>query len=89
MITPKQAYEKRYANIDHGQHTWAAAPDHVKDLWLASWTIAWAQAEAAEREACAQICEAMSWSRSVDHYYAKDAAADECAAAIRARGETK
>lgn len=42
-----------------------------------------------EREACAQLCEAMSWPRCVDCYYAKDDAADECAAAIRARGETK
>ena len=57
MITPQQAYEKRYAAIDNGQHTWEAAPDHVKDLWLAAWTIAWVQAEAAERESCDKLCD--------------------------------
>lgn len=56
MITPQQAYEKRYAAIDNGQHTWEAAPDHVKDLWLAAWTIAWVQAEAAELLAALEAC---------------------------------
>ena len=103
MITPQQAYEKRYAAIDNGQHTWEAAPDHVKDLWLAAWTIAWVQAEAAEREACAKICDARA--EKMEHE-ANDAALSGereeisalratawqlsvCAAAIRARGEIK
>lgn len=44
-MTPQEAYESRYANIDNGQHTWGSAPEHVKDLWLASRTIAWTLAE--------------------------------------------
>ena len=36
-MTPQQAYEKRYAHIDGGQHTWDAAPPHVKEMWLAAW----------------------------------------------------
>ena len=52
-MTPQEAYEKRYAAIDNGQHTWDAAPPHVKEMWLAAWTMA----ESGEREACAQICE--------------------------------
>ena len=48
-MTPQEAYEKRYANIDGGQHTWDAAPPHVKEMWLAAWTIAWAMAESGER----------------------------------------
>ena len=53
-MTPQQAYEKRYANIDGGQHTWDAAPPHVKEMWLAAWTIAWAMGEEAGREAVAR-----------------------------------
>ena len=56
-MTPQEAYEKRYAHIDHGQHTWDAAPAHVKKMWLAAWTIAWALAESDEREACATLVE--------------------------------
>ena len=56
-MTPQDAYEKRYSDIDNGQHTWEAAPPHVKEMWLAAWTIAWVMAEAAEREACAKVAE--------------------------------
>jgi hypothetical protein len=38
-MTPELAYEKRYADVDNGAHTWAVAPQHVKDMWLAAWTI--------------------------------------------------
>ena len=38
-MTPELAYEKRFASVDNGAHTWAAAPQHVKDMWLAAWTI--------------------------------------------------
>lgn len=56
-MTPQQAYEKRYANVDNGCHIWDAAPPHVQDLWLAAWTIAWSMAEHEERAACASLCE--------------------------------
>jgi hypothetical protein len=80
-MTPQEAYEKRYAAIDNGQHTWEAAPDHVKDLWLAAWTIAWVIAESTEREACAVVCESLPRKfRSEFH-----SVAEECAGAIRAR----
>jgi hypothetical protein len=47
-----------------------------------------AQAVEAEREACAKVCDALS-----THYWAKDDAiesvnCEECATAIRARGNT-
>lgn len=45
-MTPELAYEKRYAAVDNGAHTWAVAPQHVKEMWLAAWTIG----AAAERE---------------------------------------
>lgn len=89
-MTPQEAYEKRYANIDGGQHTWDAAPPHVKEMWLAAWTIAWAMAESGEREACAEICdreanvlanEIEDWERG---FYA---GAKSSAKKIRARGE--
>ena len=38
-MTPELAYEKRFAAVDNGAHTWAVAPQHVKDMWLAAWTI--------------------------------------------------
>jgi hypothetical protein len=76
-MTPQAAYEKRYAHLDHGQHTWDAAPPHVQEMWLA----AWAMAESVEREACAQICEDY-WSEG--HC---DMAVAEIAAEIRARGQ--
>jgi hypothetical protein len=53
-MTPQEAYEKRYAAIDNGQHTWDAAPEHVKEMWLAAWTMA----ESGEREECARLAEA-------------------------------
>lgn len=80
-MTPQQAYEQRYANIDNGRHAWDAAPPHVKDMWLAAWTIAWAMAEHDEREACAMLAYA---------YPAPDAGGswrESIAAAIRARGQ--
>ena len=40
-----------------------------------------------EREACAKVCEQMSWPGRSDEALWKDDASDECAAAIRARGE--
>lgn len=56
-MTPQKAYEKRYTGVDGGQHTWDAAPPHVKDLWLAAWTIAWAMGEQQGREDCAKLLE--------------------------------
>lgn len=82
-MTPQQAYEKRYAHIDNGQHTWEAAPPHVKDMWLAAWTIAWAIAESTERYACAKVC----FDTGLVHEVA--AGSDLCfelEALIRARG---
>ena len=73
-MTPQEAYEKRYAHLDHGRHTWDAAPPHVKEMWLAAWTIAWAMAESGEREACARLAEKPYMRHTL-------------AAAIRARGE--
>lgn len=52
-MTPQEAYEKRYAHIDGGQHTWDVAPPHIKEQWLAAWTIGWAMGEEAGREAVA------------------------------------
>ena len=72
-MTPQEAYKKRYAAINNGQHTWDAAPPHVKEMWLAAWTMAWAMAESGEREACAQICD--------------EAKALRLSEIIRARGE--
>ena len=40
-----------------------------------------------EREACAKVCEQMSWPGRSEEALWKDAASDECAKAIRARGE--
>ena len=40
-----------------------------------------------EREACAKVCEQMSWPGRSDEALWKGDASDECAAAIRARGE--
>ncbi len=79
-MTPQQAYEKRYAHIDDGQHTWEAAPQHVKDMWLAAWTIAWAIAESTEREACARLAE--------DYCGAWDDSGQALVSAIRARMAT-
>ena len=42
---------------------------------------------AAEREACAKVCEQMSWPGRSDEALWKGDASDECAKAIRARGE--
>ena len=89
-MTPQQAYEKRYAAIDGGQHTWDAAPPHVKEMWLAAWTIAWAMAESGEREACADVCdgEAKFWKDDLrDWGRGFYAGAKSGAHAIRARGE--
>jgi hypothetical protein len=80
VMTPQDAYEKRYANIDVGQHTWDAAPKHVKDMWLAAWTIAWAMAESNEREACAKVVENYCGAWDDDGF--------SLAQAIRARGNT-
>jgi len=47
---------------------------------------------AAEREACAKVCEqlAQDWRPQCERdYSADDAAAKACAAAIRARGESR
>lgn len=49
-MTPQEAYEKRYAHIDNGIHTWEAAPPHVKEHWMAAWTIGWAMGEEAARK---------------------------------------
>ena len=40
-----------------------------------------------EREACAKVCEQMSWPGRSDEALWKGDASDECAKAIRARGE--
>jgi len=81
-MTPQEAYEKRYSNLDNGQHTWEAAPPHVKDMWLAAWTIAWAIAEATEREECAKVCEEHPEGLNMfgGHFVL-------CAQAIRARSD--
>ena len=87
-MTPEEAYEKRYAHIDNGQHTWDAAPAHVKEMWLA----AWAMAESGERAACAAMCdpgdmEVEEWERLSDYRQGLSDGAGFCAEAIRARGE--
>jgi hypothetical protein len=79
-MTPQEAYEKRYAAIDNGQHTWDAAPEHVKEMWLAAWNMAWAMAESGEREACATLVETI-----LDEY--PDLSEVYVAAEIRARGQ--
>jgi hypothetical protein len=35
--TPEFAYEKRFSAVDDGAHTWASAPQHIRDIWLAAW----------------------------------------------------
>jgi ribosomal protein L15 len=45
------------------------------------------KAVADEREACAKVCEQMSWPGRSDEALWKGDASDECAKAIRARGE--
>lgn len=85
-MTPQQAYEKRYAHIDNGQHTWEAAPQHVKDMWLAAWTIAWAIAESTEREACAKVCEENADCCNLESVLFE--VLSSSAAAIRARSST-
>ena len=81
-MTPQQAYEKRYAHVDGGSHTWEAAAPHVKDLWMAAWTIAWAIAEETERDACARACEQHGSTLTSCVWVG-----DECAGIIRARGQ--
>jgi hypothetical protein len=43
---------------------------------------------AAEREACAKVCASMDWNGRSDEAIFKGEAADECAAAIRARSNS-
>lgn len=81
-MTPQQAYEKRYADISRNQLTWEAAPPHVKDLWLAAWTIAWAMSQTIEREACAKECDIQASFGNDDERFG----ARQCAHAIRTRG---
>jgi hypothetical protein len=75
-MTPQEAYEKRYAHIDHGRHTWDAAPKHVKEMRLAAWTMA----ESGEREACATLVENLLGENP-------DLSEVYVAAEIRARGQ--
>jgi len=44
--------------------------------------------EAAEREACALICDEVANKHHKQHYPDLEAVADECSGKIRARGET-
>ncbi len=82
-MTPELAYEKRYAAVDNGAHTWDAAPQHVKDMWLAAWTIAAAVNREDEREACAKLCD--EWARICDsgRRHGAKVGAQECAKLIR------
>jgi len=85
-MTPQQAYEKQYAAIDGGRHTWEAAPPHVKVLWLDAWTMA----ANAERESCAKLLletdlGGLSSDRWLQKYTAK--MLFMYAAAIQARGQ--
>ena len=45
------------------------------------------QERAAERESCAELCATMDWRGRSDEAIWKGEAAEECAAAIRARGD--
>jgi len=66
---------------------------HYEDLHRSLCLYVWNAAIAAEREACAKVCDEIS--NNYDKKFTWDAAiayaeiADECADAIRARGETK
>lgn len=85
-ITPQTAYEKRYAGIDNGAHTWEAAPQHVKEMWLAAWTISGAINRHSERLECAELCR--EWARICDSgkRHGAKIGAQECAALIDRRG---
>jgi hypothetical protein len=82
----------------YGAHTeWTGAPlDRLEQLVAivradereetnrranASWTLMCEKMVAAEREACAKVCESLPMQQEID-------VRDECAAAIRARGNT-
>ena len=83
-MTPQAAYEKRYAPM-----TWNDAAPGVKDLWLAAWTISSVIAENDEREACAKLCMEIKQSQPLSNRVGWEHGTVDCAAAIRARGETK
>ena len=82
-MTPELAYDKRFAGVDNGAHTWDVAPQHVKDMWLAAWTIAAAVNREDEREACAKLCD--EWARICDSgkRHGAKVGAQECAKMIR------
>jgi len=87
-MTPQQAYEKRFAAVDNGIHTWDAAPQHVKDMWLAAWTISSAVCIADERNRCAKLCD--DWARICDSgkRHGAKVGAQECARLIRNQEDT-
>ena len=82
-MTPQEAYEKRYSAVDNGVHTWAAAPRHVQDMWMAAWTIASAMHTTDERNRCANLCD--EWARICDsgRRHGAKIGAQECARLIR------
>lgn len=86
-MTPESAYEKRYAAVDNGAHTWDSAPRHMKDMWLAAWTISAAVNREDEREACANLCS--EWARICDSgkRHGASVGALECAKLIRLRDD--
>lgn len=72
------------------QHGVASMGPSTADFFLAIAQTVWHEAQREEREACAQLCDDKTWA--IDYggaKYYRPAPADECAAAIRARGETK
>lgn len=84
-ITPQSAYEKRYAGVDNGAHTWGKAPPHVQEMWMAAWTIAWAMATQMERNECEALC--LEWARICDSgkRHGAKIGAQECARLIEQR----
>lgn len=90
-MSPERAYEKRYGHLGTptSPATWEAAPPHVKDLWIAAWTIAAAVNREDEREQCAKLC--MEWARICESgkRHGCKVGAQECAKLIRTQGDTE
>lgn len=80
-MKPQEAYEKRYAHIDGGQHTWDAVPNNLQDMWLAAWAIAWAMATQDAYAGCLRIKRDAEDGRR----HGVAIGASECAAAIKRR----
>ena len=77
-MTPQEAWEKRYPT-----EPWVHVYTHVKDQWMAAWTIASAMHIADERERCAKLCD--EWARICDSgkRHGAKVGAQECAKLIR------